>query len=840
MKKKLKESNSHETQPKKKYSGWKIFRIIFASCMILGFIAAGVIGYKFYEYAANVIANAPEMTIEDFQSAESSKILDKDGNVVDEIGLYLRENITYEDLPQSLVDAVISIEDSRFFIHNGFDLPRFTKAAMEIAKDLLTTGKLVFSQGGSTTTMQLVKNTYFSVDAGDNSTIAEKSIDRKIQEIYLAIQLEQQISKEDILELYLNKLNFGGNIRGVQKASEYYFGKHVSELSLSESALIAGIINKPNGFNPYNKLQEATERRNTVLDMMEYHGYITKEEASLAKSINIEDQLVGEKAMEVRDTDHAYQSYIDAVIEEVIQLTGKDPATTPMTIYTFLDTKIQSKMDSISNDEFIDFDNELLQMSMVCMDNSNGHIVALSGGRNYTEGERLFNRATSMFQQPGSSVKPFLSYALAFDRLGWATSHIVTDRPFLYRGTTKVVKNFDGRYRGDMTLWDAVGTSMNTPALQTLQDVIDEIGRSEVIEYMNDLGFTQVNTNNFDLGYAIGGSSYTATPVQMTAAHATMINYGRYNTPHTVDKIVFADGNVYQSESEQKQVLDEGAAYLASQLMENDVTGPYVNYMQILKSKYEVYAKTGTTDWGTDGGPYGIPTGAVKDKWMIASTSQYTTTLWLGFDKAVNKSEGQTWFPSSFNRQNYPGKIMRELLNTIHDDPDNYPKPLTQPDDVTEITHILGTFPYASTSGYEHLSTTGLILKKHKQLVNVHSTIPELKMNSMTVYTDEWGTTHLLWNADGFGATNEQGLKNISLSVDDIYVEAWGTQLFSYTWILGNPTYVAKVYVNGQFYQEISTEYPNYWLYLPEGSNVKACGYFRYPNGARSNEACNQ
>ena len=838
MKKNPDSTEAVETKKKKKRSGWKIFRIMIALIMILGFMTAGFIAYKGVEYAKEVISNAPDMSVEDFKSAESSKILDKDGNVVDEVGLYLRENVSYSDLPQSLIDAVVSIEDSRFFTHNGFDLPRFTKAALEILKDSLASGKIVFSQGGSTATMQLVKNTYFSVDAGDESTIAEKSIDRKIQEIYLACMLEQEISKEEILELYLNKLNFGGNIRGVQKASEYYFGKDVNELTLSESALLAGIINKPNGYNPYNKLEEATQRRNTVLDMMVYHGYITEDEANLAKAIKIEDQLVGEKAMEVRENDHDYQSYIDAVIAEVIEITGKDPATTPMTIYTFLDTKIQSKMDSISNDEFIDFDNELIQMAMVCMDNSNGQIVALSGGRNYTEGERLFNRATSMYQQPGSSVKPFLSYALAFEKLGWATSHIVTDRPYMYRGTTKVVKNFDGKYRGDMTLWDAVGTSMNTPAIQTLQDVIDEIGRSEVIAYMNDLGFNQVTTENFDLGYAIGGSSYTATPVQMTAAHATMINYGRYNTPHTVDKIVFADGSVYQSEPEQKQVISEGAAYLVSQLMENDVTGPYVNYMQILKSDYEVYAKTGTSDWGTDGEAYGIPTGAVKDKWMIASTSQYTTTLWLGFDKAVSKSEGQTWFPSSFNRQNYPGKIMRELFDTIYDDPDNYPEDLAQPEDVTEITHILGTFPYADATGYEYLATTGLILDKYNTLVNVRSTIPELKMNSMTVYTDEWGSTQLLWNADGFGSTNEQGLKNISLSSGDVYVEAWGTQLFNYSWILGNPTYVANIYVNGEYYTQISTEYPSYWITVPSGSTVKACGYFYYPGGSSSNEAC--
>ena len=185
-----------------------------------------------------------------------------------------------------------------------------------------------------------MKNTYFQVDDLENSTIAEKSVDRKVQEIWTALKLEKLIDKKQIFQLYSNKLNFGGNIRGVQKAAQYYFGKDAKDLSLSESALLAGIINRPNAYNPYENLDYATNRRNTVLDMMVYHGYISELEADLAKSIRVEDLLVGEDYT-ISESGGPYQAYVDAVIEEVKQITGKDPALTPMKVYTNMDRTVQ-------------------------------------------------------------------------------------------------------------------------------------------------------------------------------------------------------------------------------------------------------------------------------------------------------------------------------------------------------------------------------------------------------------------------------------------------------------------------------------------------------------------
>ena len=815
--------NKPKTKKRKVPLGKKIAIFFVYFLLIAGLIVEGGGLYV----ASVMIKDAPEISLSDFEGLESSQVYDKDGNLITELGAYLRENITYDDMPASLVDAFVAIEDSRFFEHPGFDVPRFAKAALENLKSKS------FGQGGSTFTMQLVKNTYFQVDDLENSTIAEKSVDRKVQEIWTALKLETLIDKKQIFQLYLNKLNFGGNIRGVQKAAQYYFGKNANDLSLSESALLAGIINRPNAYNPYENLDYATNRRNTVLDMMVYHGYISELEADLAKSIRVEDLLVGEDYT-ISESGGPYQAYVDAVIEEVKQITGKDPALTPMKVYTNMDRTVQEQIDAIQNGENIEYPDELMQIAIVSMDNQTGEIRGLGGGRNYS-GARLLNRAISQFKQPGSAVKPFLSYALAFEHLGWATDHVITDRPIVYRGTKKVINNFDGQYRGDVTLQQAVGQSLNTPAIQTLQEVIDTIGRSKVIDYLQSLGFSRVDNDHFDTGYAIGGSSFEASATEMASAHAAMVNGGRYVEPHTVSRIEFSDGSEdYVADPTGKQVISEEAAYMASTLMQYCVEGPYFNYMQVLKRSYPVYAKTGTTDWGKDGLRFGIPEGAAKDKWMIASTSQTTNVVWVGYDKGVK--DEKTYFDNEKSRKNIPGQICELLLDANYDEK-NPPKALVQPAGVENITHILGTFPYAAVDGVDpNLSTTGLIKKEFNNLVSPWGNSEQKLESTVSGYIDEWGGLTINWG--GYRGDLPENQKEISLSQGDIYVYAVGQKLFDWNWILGNPYYYAKVYLNGNLYHEVTSDQPTYYDWVEGGGSVKVCGYYVYSTGLHSEEQC--
>ncbi|OGS58093.1 MAG: hypothetical protein A2Y19_06030 [Firmicutes bacterium GWE2_51_13] len=825
------------TEKKKKINRKKgrvtrVFASIVASIVVLAIVGTSVAGYYLY----SVIQTAPTLNIEDFESPESSQIFDSEGVLIADIGEELRENITYADLPQVVIDAFISIEDSRFFMHNGFDLPRFTKAAIENLITSIKTRDISFDQGGSTFTMQLIKNTYFS---------AEKQIPRKIKEIYLAMQLDKQISKKRILELYLNMINFGaGTTRGINNAAQYYFGKEISEITLSEAAFLAGVINAPGAISPFinGDIEVATVRRNEVLNLMVYHGYISEEEAAAAKSINLEDTFAGGSSKKIGSP---YQAYIDEVITEVQETTGLDPYTTPMMIYTSMDRKLQDTVEAIQNGETkLKWPNDIIQTAMVTLNNKTGEIVAMGGGRFY-EGERLFNRATTMKKQPGSSLKPILSYALAFEYLGYSTQHVILDEPYVYRGTDIVVSNFDERYNGQVTLSAAIARSLNIPALKTLQEVIDKIGSKKVIAYLNSIGFDQVNSGNFDLGYAIGGSSFEITPVQEAGAHAAIVNGGNYIKPHTIQRIEFKDGSepivpTYAS----TKVISEDAAYLSTKMMEYDVTGPYQNYMQILKRNYEVYAKTGTSDWGDKGLEYGIPQGSVKDRWMVASTSQFTTAVWVGYDKA--SKDQISYITNDVSRMNLPGNVNSLILNELYRERAK-PASVKQPSGVVSITHVLGVFPYVSPLADMNpsLVTTALIKKSFAQLGTLVPPALENPTSFDTTMIDSGSQKQFDFAFSAY--PNPEALTiapptlDMELIVKDKTYTAVGTRLYDPSWIFGAVRYKVRLSIGSTVIAEFaeSTNAFSKVVDVPPKSTVRVCGYFGYDSsGITSSEIC--
>lgn len=687
-------------------------RIILTWFIVFALVTGLVVGTIGVNYILGVANDAPELNPDDFTAAQSSKIYDAQGNVIANIGLQIRENITYEDLPQSVIDAFVAIEDSRFFEHNGFDIPRFTKAIFENLKTMS------FSQGGSTFTMQLVKGTYFETEEATAVRSGLAGVNRKIQEIKVALQAEKVISKKEILTYYLNKINYGvpKNRRGIQTAAQFYFGKDISEVGLLEAAVLAGVINAPNLFSPVNNLDLAEKRAHTVLDLMVYHGYITKTEAELAKSIPLENLIVGELSNKTSTVSH--QAYVDAVVDEVIALTGKDPVLVPMRIYTAMDESLQNKFEQIQNgeDPNILWPNDVIQTAMVTLDNKTGQILAIGGGRFY-EGERLFNRVTDMKRQPGSSAKLILTYPLAFENLGWSTVHTLEDKPIRYAGLEDVIiKNFDNVYRGNVTVDYAIGVSLNIPAIETMGAVANEMGIANIVKYLNDLGFDNVNNNNFDLGFGIGGSNFTASPLQIAGAYRTMLSKGEYITPHTVLKIEFIDGSdSIVPEYTSKKVLSEEASYMTAAMMAQNVSGPYRNFMQILQRGYEVYAKTGTSDWGDTGVEFGIPAGSAKDKWMVSGTGEHTTAVWVGYDKA--DPDQISYITQSVINMNLPGKINNSIINALYQGRSN-PTNIVRPAGVSDVTIVRNVFPYVAPSPYANpsLVATGLIKQEYASL----------------------------------------------------------------------------------------------------------------------------
>lgn len=794
--------------------------------------------------AKRMVEDAPTLDVTDFIGEESSKIYDDEGNLVTEVGVYLRENITYDQLPESVVDAFLSIEDSRFFTHNGFDIPRFT---MAIIQNLKTRS---FGQGGSTFTMQLVKNTYFTVDSMDASNTGKertKSIEYKVQQIYLAMELEKLISKKEIFQLYLNKLNFGGNIRGIQRASEYYFGKNVSEINLPEAAMLAGIVNLPNRYNPYDYLDYGTTRRNEVLYQMLNHGYITESEYNLAKSVKVEDTLVGDSREAAENSQ--YQAYLDAVLSEAQQMTGEDPTVKGMQIYTYLNRTIQEEIEAIQNGERSDtvlFPDDLMQIGIVSMNNKTGAIVGIGGGRNY-DGARLLNRATMNFKQPGSSVKPVISYALAFEYLGYSLDEILMDKPITYPGESRVLVDASGNYLGDVSIKDATGLSLNIPAILTLEKVVDKVGKAKVASYLQSIGYTRVTQDNFHLSFAIGGTWFETTPLEMAGAHAMLMNYGVYNQPHTINKIIMtSSGEEYYPEGQNRKVLSSGSAWMAAQLMQYVVDGPHFNFTQLLKRDYPVYAKTGTTDWGSDGLQYGIPQGQMKDKWMVTSTNMYTNAVWVGYDKAV--AGAGTYYTSAKQRLNIPGNINKLLLDA-EDRASGDPGTYEEPTDVEDVTYVYGTYPHVAV---EDWMPAGVSITSQVSSAGLEAQPTVSVAEYLDYQASQQSSTGLHATYDGAGnvsinwytGTNScsGGQKDISLHDDYNDIEKWGACMVDLSWLNGSSGngFWANVSSNGVAVGNVSSDTSSWSGYVGDLSagNVQVCGGFTKADGTASEQAC--
>lgn len=809
--------NNMANKNKKKLSGlgkFNIFLLTLVVIMFASFIGAGAFWLK-------ISAGTPELDIAILANEKATVLLDKNDEQFFDLGMYTEggatfKDVTYNEMSQTVIDAFVAVEDSRFFKHKGFDIPRFSKAIIEN----VSAGS--FAQGGSTITMQLIKNSHLT---------AAKNIERKAEEITLAFELERTIGKEKIFEYYVNKINYGAaNSRGLESAAQYYFNKSASELNISESALLAGIIKLPNAYSPIQNLDSAYRRRNQVLDLMLYHGYIDEEESKLAKSIKIENQLTDESSSELSTTDNPYIDYVNAVIDEVYERLGIDIVATPLTIYTHMDPTIQEDVANIQNSEGFQYPDEYIQSAVAIGDNETGALIALGGGRD-SQVVKGRNRATRMFQQPGSVTKPLLSYALAFEHLGYATSHVVEDRPVQYAGTNFIMGNADGRYRGEMRLKDAVAQSINTPAYATLLAVEDEIGRTAVADYLHDsLGFTKVTRENYNAQYAIGGSDFQISPAELFGAQAVMMNGGYYTKPHTIRYVETAENEIIKDEFDypKTKVISEETAYLVSVLEENNVSAGIINRMEVLGGRpYRVYAKTGTTDYGDHGVQYGIPSGAGKDQWMFASSKAYTSVVWMGWDKPEAGKE--TWWTNYKYGMNALGKMNVRILNTVHQGKEN-PGNVERPTGISNITHVLSTFPYANPiEGMEsQYITTGEINSKFLDLVDLDKTTIDVetveKFKADVKVNGKQKTVSLTWTE----YPEDGAIKGKTYDISLGNRKATGTRLFHPSWIFGPVQYKATIYVDGEKLEEVTSEDNAFAkdFTIDNNKTIKICGYY--------------
>ncbi len=598
----------------------------------------------------------------------------------------VRKNVSYDDIPQVMIDAVVAAEDSRFFEHNGFDLPRIVKAFL----GNLAAGGI--TGGGSTITQQVIKKSYYPKE--------EQTIERKVGEIILAIEATSQTSKEEILELYLNKIYFGyGNKAiGIYAASRYYFDKAVQNLTLPEAALLAGTLNSPNSFDPFKDLEKAQKRRDTILYLMYDHGYITKEEYETTKAIPVENTL---KSNPISSSGQ-YQAYADKVTREVYEKTGYDPQETPMRITTYINTDLQEKLNDISTGKNFKFPDKYMKTGAMVQESTTGRIVGVLAGRDYVpmgtsyayaaSKENMAKSANYSYgqrNQPGSSLKPLISYASAFEFLDYSTAHYVHDIPLT--GSYQP-KNWDGKFHGDVSITEALSQSWNLAAIQTYKEVLDKIGDKKMASYLEGLGFDMYKENPGNLGYAIGGwENGGISPEEQAAAYAVIANGGTYIEPHTVKSIeILSTGEVInldeQCQKEKKQALSAESAFMIREVMTGYVKSGTGSYSR-MNMGLQIGAKTGTSNHDSTTKNKKL-VGKNKDLWMAAYSPDYSWSVWVGYD-AAGQEKG--YYPTGTPA----AQISALIAKYVHNGKVNNSYP-SKPSGVVKASCISGIYPYVS------------------------------------------------------------------------------------------------------------------------------------------------
>lgn len=620
--KKLSSTSSDATsqgQGKKKKKKYK-------KTLILSIIA--VFGILFLTliliFALYIIISSPNFDKNLLYKKESTVLYDKDGNEFARIGSENRVLVTYEQLPQVLIDSLIATEDSRFFQHNGFDAARFLKASMGQLMGKSDAG------GASTLTMQVIKNTYTnSTDHG------LKGIIRKFTDIYMSVfKLESSYTKEEIIEFYVNSqwlgydgdLNYTG-IFGVEQASQYYFGKSVTDLNLAEAALMSGLFQNPTYYNPYAHPERAEKRRNTVLNLMVRHGYITKEEKEEAQKISVESLLVKRDDNKTND----YQAFIDFVLKDVEEKTGINAYITPVEIYTTLDRSVQGTLTSLEKGELYTFPNDTIQFGMAITSVKDGSIVAMSGGREYKA--KGLNRATEIKRQPGSTAKILFDYGPYFEFLNGSTYSMFLDESYTY-SSGKKINNFDRGYKGLITARRALVGSRNIPALKAFQAVSKD-HMEDLRNFVHSLGIDYGPEGPYES--AAIGSFDGVNPLTMSAAYAAYGRGGYYIEPYSFTKIIDPETEkVYEYKYTKEKVMSDSTAYMITSIL---VTAGKENVGgNINISGTDVAAKGGTTTVDANRRKeIGLPNNVTMDHWNITYSPSYSIALWYGYDKLTKE-----------------------------------------------------------------------------------------------------------------------------------------------------------------------------------------------------------
>ena len=627
--------------------------------IVLMFLVIGALAYYYYggyaqqiqklhSEAVQLVKDSTEAT---FKSAQTSSVYDANGDLITKLrGSKDVYYVNSEDIPADVKAAIISIEDKKFYRHHGVDYKAIVRAFVAMVKNREVT------QGGSTITMQLARNIYLST---------EQTWQRKVEEIFIALEMEHVYSKDKILEYYLNNIYFGNGYYGIQAASRGYFNKDIQDLDLSQIAYLCGIPNNPSMYNPLTHLDKGVGRRNRILKNMLEDGKISQARYNEAVSEEIVLDQPEEKAkndyvetytyscatkalMSLEgfefqydfDTQEEEDAY-DEAYSELYDECQKKLYTAGYQIYTSIDLTMQQELQDSVNDTLSDFTETTddgvytLQSSAVCIDNDTGFVKAIVGGRSQDFSGYTLNRAYQSFRQPGSAIKPLTVYTPSFEQ-NYTPDTIVTDEPI-----EDGPRNANGTYLGAITVRTAVEKSVNTIAWK----LYDQLTPDKGLSYLKAMNFSRISPSDYRLATALGGFTNGVSALEMASGFAAIENDGYYRTPTCIVKIEDGNGTViYGSEQEQVLIYKKNAARMMTDVLKGVITNGTGKGLGL--GDMPCAGKTGTTN-------------DQKDGWFVGYTRYYTTSVWVGYDmpKKLQGLMGNT----------YPGKIWQSFMNKAHE-----------------------------------------------------------------------------------------------------------------------------------------------------------------------------
>ena len=608
------------------------------------FIALFLLGGGVFLY---FVSKAPALSESKLVATTSSKIYDNKNELIADLGSERRVNAQANEIPTDLVKAIVSIEDHRFFDHRGVDTIRIMGAALRNLRG----GGL---QGASTLTQQLIKLTYFS------TSTADQTLSRKAQEAWLAVQLEQKATKQEILTYYINKVYMSNGNYGMQTAAENYYGKDLKDLSLPQLALLAGMPQAPNQYDPYSHPEAALERRNLVLSEMKEQNYISAEQYEKAINTPITNGLQSLKSA------NSYPAYMDNYLKEVIdqveQETGYNLLTTGMEVYTNVDKNVQHRLwDVYNTDEYVAYPDDELQVASTIVDVTNGKVIAQLGARHQSSNVSFgINQAVETSRDWGSTMKPITDYAPALEYGVYdSTASIVHDVPYNYPGTNTPVYNWDHGYFGNITIQYALQQSRNVTAVETL----NKVGLDRAKTFLNGLGIDYPSihyANAISSNTTESNKQYGASSEKMAAAYAAFANGGIYHKPMYINKIVFSDGSEKEFSDAGTRAMKETTAYMMTEMMKTVLAygtgrGAYLPWLPQA-------GKTGTSNYTDDEiEKYIKNTGYVApDEMFVGYTRKYSMAVWTGYSNRLTPIIGDGFLVAA--------KVYRSMISYLSED----------------------------------------------------------------------------------------------------------------------------------------------------------------------------